>query len=130
MSLESEIKAKLGGYWNSFLLLLIVIVCLRFSSIELAAEGLATRVTCAFYLFLSCLGVGVLTGFIKILLSLSTEPYARAPRSTSFVLGLKYGIVASGVLVFIVGFVQLDNFLGPFQVLVDQLYGKLPSLFS
>lgn len=130
MSLESEIKAKLGGFWNSFLLLLIVIICLRFSSIELAGESLAAKVTCAFYLFVSCLGAGVVMGFIKMLLSFSTEPYARAPKSTSFALGMKYGIVTAGVLVFIVGFINLENFLGPFQVLVDALYGKLPGLIS
>lgn len=130
MSLESEIKAKLGGFWNSFLLLLIVIICLRFSSIELADGGLAERVTCAFYLFASCIGAGVFAGMIKLLLSFSTEPYARAPKSTSFALGMKYGIVAAGMLVFIVGFVQLENFLGPFQVIVDSLYGKLPGLIT
>ena len=130
MSLESEIKAKLGGFWNSLLLLLIVIVCLRFSSIELAGGGLAERVMCAFYLFASCIGAGLFAGLIKLLLSYSTEPYARAPKSISFVLGMKYGIVAAGILVFIVGFVQLENFLGPFQVIVDALYGKLPSLIA
>ena len=83
-------------------MLLIVIICLRFSSIELADGSLAERVTCAFYLFISCIGAGVFAGMIrmiKLLLSFSTEPYARAPKSTSFALGMKYGIVAAGMLV-------------------------------
>ena len=130
MSFENELKAKFGGIWNSLALLFVVIVCLRFSSIELAEENLVTRLTCSLHLFLICLGAGVLMAFIKLLLAFSNEPYARFPKATNFALGLKYGIITTGILIFVIGLIQLDNFLGPFQPLVDTFFAKLPQLIS
>ena len=53
MNMETEFKAKFGGIWNSLIILLVIIICLRFSSIELADEDLGTRLKCSLHLFLS-----------------------------------------------------------------------------
>ncbi|SFP84794.1 hypothetical protein SAMN05216419_102424 [Nitrosomonas cryotolerans] len=130
MSFESEIKAKFGGFWNSVLLLLVVIVCLRFSSIELLEEDLSARVLYSLYLFLGCLGGGALIALLKVIFSFSNQPYLRPPVAVNVATGLKYGIVAAGLLVFIVGVIQLDNFMGLFQPPINALFAKLSQLIS
>lgn len=74
MSMESEFKAKFGGFWNSLVILLVIIICLRFSSIELAEEDLGTRLACSLQLFLACIGAGIVLGILRIFLSFSMIP--------------------------------------------------------
>ena len=99
MSMESEIRTRFGGFWNSLILLFVIIVCLRFSSLELADADLTKRVLCALQLFFGCIATGILLGILKIFLAFSNQTYTRAPASANFVLGLKYGIVAGGLLI-------------------------------
>ena len=130
MSMESEIKAKFGGFWNSIVLLLVIVICLRFSSLELAAENLVERVHCALQLFLGCVAAGVLLGILRIFLAFSNQTYTRAPASANFAQGLKYGIVGGGLLILIVGVLQLNNFLGVFQPILTGLLAKLTAVFA
>ena len=130
MSMESEIKAKFGGFWNSIVLLLVIVICLRFSSLELAAENLVERVHCALHLFLGCVAAGVLLGILRIFLAFSNQTYTRAPASANFAQGLKYGIVGGGLLILIVGVLQLNNFLGVFQPILTGLLAKLTAIFA
>mgnify|MGYP003479729399 FL=1 len=130
MSMESEIKAKFGGFWNSIVLLLVIVICLRFSSLELAAENLVERVHCALHLFLGCVAAGVLLGILRIFLAFSYQTYTRAPASANFAQGLKYGIVGGGLLILIVGVLQLNNFLGVFQPILTGLLAKLTAVFA
>ncbi|MEK6685533.1 MAG: hypothetical protein AABY99_04010 [Pseudomonadota bacterium] len=130
MSMESEIRMRFGGFWNSLILLLVIIVCLRFSSLELADENITSRVLCALHLFFGCVAAGVLLGILKIFLAFSNQTYTRAPASANFALGLKYGIVAGGLMIFIVGVLQLNNFLGVFQPVVNGLIAKLTAVFA
>jgi len=128
--MESEIKAKFGGFWNSIVLLLVIVICLRFSSLELAAENLVERVHCALHLFLGCVAAGVLLGILRIFLAFSNQTYTRAPASANFAQGLKYGIVGGGLLILIVGVLQLNNFLGVFQPILTGLLAKLTAVFA
>jgi len=128
--MESEIKAKFGGFWNSIVLLLVIVICLRFSSLELAAENLVERVHCALHLFLGCVAAGVLLGILRIFLAFSNQTYTRAPASANFTQGLKYGIVGGGLLILIVGVLQLNNFLGVFQPILTGLLAKLTAIFA
>ena len=130
MSMESEIKAKFGGFWNSIVLLLVIVICLRFSSLELAAENLVERVHCALHLFLGCVAAGVLLGILRIFLAFSNQTYTRAPASANFAQGLKYGIVGGGLLILIVGVLQLNNFLGVFQPILTGFLAKLTAVFA
>ena len=130
MSMESEIKAKFGGFWNSIVLLLVIVICLRFSSLELAAENLVERVHCALHLFLGCVAAGVLLGILRIFLAFSNQTYTRAPASANFTQGLKYGIVGGGLLILIVGVLQLNHFLGVFQPILTGLLAKLTAVFA
>lgn len=130
MSMESEMRMRFGGFWNSLILLLVIIICLRFSSLEFADESLTKRIFCALHLFLGCIAAGFLLGIFKIFLAFSNQTYTRAPTSANFVLGLKYGIVAGGTLILIVGMLQLDNFLGVFQPIVTGLIAKLTAIFA
>ncbi len=129
MSMESEMRMRFGGFWNSLILLFVIIVCLRFSSLEFVDENLTRRVFCALHLFLGCIAAGVLLGILKIFLAFSNQTYTRAPASANFTLGLKYGIVAGGLLILIIGVLQLNNFLGVFQPMINGLLAKLTALF-
>lgn len=130
MSMESEIKMRFGGFWNSLILLFVIIVCLRFSSLELVDADLTKRVLCALHLFFGCVAAGILLGILKIFLAFSNQTYTRAPASANFVLGLKYGIVAGGLMILIVGVLQLNNFFGVFQPMVNGLLAKLTGIFT
>ena len=130
MSMESEIRTRFGGFWNSLILLFVIVICLRFSSLELAAESLAERIHCAIHLFLGCVAAGVLLGILKIFLAFSNQTYTRAPASANFALGLKYGIVGGGLLILMVGILQLNNFLGVFQPMINGLLAKLTAVFA
>lgn len=129
MSMESEIRERFSGLWNSFVLLLVIIICLRFSSLELPDAPLSERLWCALHLFLGCLAAGFLLGIMRIFLAFTNETYTRAPASANFAKGLKYGVVAGGLLILIVGVLQMDNFLGAFQPILNALMAKLISLF-
>ena len=128
MSFESEMKARFGGFWNSLVLLLVVIICLRFSIIEWASEDLGTRLFHSFKLFFWCVLFGVLLAILKIIFSVSNPPYAKLPASANFVWGLKRGITIGGLLIFIVGVLHLENFLGVFQPFLDKLLENLLGL--
>lgn len=129
MSMESEIRMRFGGFWNSLILLFVIIICLRFSGLEFADEPLIKRIFCALHLFLGCIAAGVLLGILKIFLAFSNQTYTRAPASANFVRGLKYGIVAGGLLILIVGILQLPGFLGVFQPMIDGLLAKFTAVF-
>jgi hypothetical protein len=130
MSMESEIRARFGGFWNSLILLFVIVICLRFSSLELAEENLAERIFCALHLFLGCIAAGVLLGILRIFLSFSNQTYTRAPASANFVSGLKYGIVGGGLLILMIGILQLNNFLGVFQPMLNGLLAKITAIFT
>ena len=130
MSMESEMRAKFGGFWNSLILLFVVIVCMRFASLEQVGESLAERILCGIHLFLGCIAAGFLLGILRIFLGFSNDTYTRAPASANFTQGLKYGIVVGGILIFIIGILQLDNFLGVFQPIASGLITKLIGIFA
>ncbi|SDY45491.1 hypothetical protein [Nitrosomonas sp. Nm33] len=128
MNFESEMKARFGGFWNSLVLLLVVIICLRFSAIEWASEDLGTKLYHSFKLFFWCALFGVLLAILKIIFSISNPPYLRLPASANFAWGLKRGITIGGFLILLVGILQLDNFMGVFQPFIDKLLQKLLGL--
>ncbi len=130
MNMESEFRAKFGGIWNSLIILLVIIICLRFSSIAFADDSLGERLFCSLHLFLGCLGAGIVLGLLRIFLSLSNDTYTRAPASANFTTGIRYGLVAGGLLILLVGTMQLEGFLGVFQPIIDAIFGKLYALFE
>jgi cytochrome b561 len=130
MSLESEMRARFGGIWNSLLLLFVIIICLRFSSIAFAEDDLGARVHCSIHLFLGCLAAGLLMGLLRMFLATTNDTYTRAPGSANFASGMKYGILAAGFLILIAGMIQLDGFLGPFQPILDVLFAKLLDILA
>lgn len=129
MSFENEMRARFGGFWNSLVLLIVVIICLRFAVIEWASEELGTRLWHSFKLFLWCVLFGIFLAIMKILFSQSNPPYQKPPASVNFVWGLKRGITMGGFLILIVGILHLDNFLGVFQPLLDKLFERLLGIF-
>lgn len=129
MSMESEIRARFGGIWNSLTLLFVIVVCLRFAGLEFADESLIKRIFCAIHLFMGCVAAGFLLGILRIFLGFSNETHTRAPASANFARGLKYGIVSGGLLIMLVGALQLNNFFGVFQPIITGLVAKLTALF-
>ncbi|WP_240143677.1 hypothetical protein [Nitrosomonas sp. JL21] len=63
-------------------------------------------------------------------MSFSNQTYTRAPASANFVQGIKYGIVTGGLLILIVGMMQLNNFLGVFQPIANGILAKLTAVFA
>ena len=103
---------------------------MRFASLEQGGESLAERILCGIHLFLGCIAAGFLLGILRIFLGFSNDTYTRAPASANFTQGLKYGIVMGGILIFIIGILQLDNFLGVFQPIASGLITKLIGIFA
>lgn len=68
--------------------------------------------------------------YFENLLGFSNDTYTRAPASANFTQGLKYGIVGGGVLIFLIGLLHFDNFLGVFQPVAHGLAAKLTGIFS
>ncbi len=130
MSLESEMKTRFGGIWNSIVLLFVIIICLRFAGIAMAEHDLFDRVHCAIHLFLGCLVAGLLMGLLRMFLATTNDTHTRAPGSANFASGMKYGILAAGFLILIAGMVQLDGFLGPFQPILDVIFAKFLDIIS
>ena len=128
MNFESEMKARFGGFWNSLMLLLVVIIFLRFSVIAWASEELGTRLFHSFKLFLWCALFGVLLAILRIIFSASNPPYTKLPASANFAWGLKRGIMIGGFLILLAGIIQLDNFMGVFQPFIDKSLQKLLGL--
>lgn len=129
MSFENEMRERFGGFWNSLVLLIVVIICLRFAVIEWASEELGTRLWHSFKLFSWCVLFGVFLAIMKIIFSQSNPPYQKLPASVNFAWGLKRGITMGGFLILIVGILHLDNFLGVFQPLLDKLLERLLGIF-
>lgn len=129
MGFENEMRKRFGGFWNSLVLLLVVIICLRFSVIEWASEDLGTRLSQSFKLFFWSVLFGVLLAITKIITSYSNPLYLRPPASANFVWGLKRGITTGGFLILIVGILHLDNFLGVFQPFLDKGLERLLGIF-
>ena len=75
MNFETEIRARFGGFWNSLLLLLIIIIFLRFSAIELATEGLGAKLSLSLKLFFGFAIFGVVLALFKMLFSSSNRWY-------------------------------------------------------
>lgn len=63
-------------------------------------------------------------------LGFSNDTYTRAPASANFTHGLRYGIVGGGVLIFLIGLLHFDNFLGVFQPVAHGLVAKVAGIFS
>lgn len=63
MSLESEIKARFGGICNSIVVIFVVIVCLRFSSLAVAEGDLGEKFLTHYVYFLVRLVLVSLLGF-------------------------------------------------------------------
>ena len=129
MSFESEMRARFGGFWNSLVLILVAIICLRFSAIEWAEEDLGTRLYHSFKLILWCILFGLFLAIMKIIFSSSNPPHLKLPASANFAWGLKRGITMGGFLILLVGIVHLENFMGVFQPFIDKLLGNLLGLF-
>jgi len=130
MNLESEMKIKFGGIWNSILLLFVVIISLRFSSIAMVEDDLIERVYCSIHLLLGCLAAGLIMGLLRMFLAMTNNTHTRTPASANFASGMKYGVLAGGFLILVVGMVMLDDFLGPFQPILDAIFAKLSSIFA
>lgn len=131
MNISREIKKRFGGGWNTILLILILMVCLRFSGAEWKEEGLDVRFLRGIYLLLAVIGLGILIAGIKLFIArLDSPSYWMNSADEVFASGLKLGILVGGIFVFFVGILLVDNFLGPFQGVIDtileKLAGKLP----
>lgn len=128
MDISKALRQRFGGPWNTLWLILILMACLRFAGAEWKDEPLDVRFLRGTYLVLATVLLGIVTAIAKVLIARLESPlYWKSRAGETAVAGLKIGIVAGGVVVFVVGMLLVDDFLGPFQAVVDTVLEKLAS---
>lgn len=127
MNWSEEIRKRFGGFWNTLFLLVVLVVCLRFAGAEWKARELEVRLLYALYLLLAVVAVGIVAAVTKLgVTKLNPPRYATGSSvAADVVWGLKYGMAAGVALVFTVGLLQVDNYLGPLKELIDLVLKKI-----
>jgi hypothetical protein len=121
-----EFKKRFGGFWNTIFLILVLIVCLRFSGAEWKDKELQERLLYALYLVLGVISTGIFFGIgTAVLKRFKRSGYATPNTPVDFVSGLKYGTVLGTVVVFTIGLLMVDDYLGPIKELVDVVIKKI-----
>jgi hypothetical protein len=117
----NELKKRFGGFWNAIFLIAVLVICLRFAGAEWKAEELGTRLLYALYLVLIVAAVGIVVALAKLLLTKFNPPrYSSASTvSADVAWGLKYGIASGTLIVFTIGVLMVDDYLGPVKTLFD-----------
>ena len=131
MDWTDEFKKRFSGFWNTVFLFVGLVVCLRFAGAEWKDRELQERLLFASYLVLGIIGSGILWGLGTALLKrFKRTAYSIANAPVDFVSGMKYGVILGVIVVFTVGLLMVDDYLGPvkevFNVLVKKIGEKIP----
>jgi hypothetical protein len=121
MGFGEEFQQRFGGLWNTIFLILLVVVCLRFAGAEWTGAPLRTRLLVALYLFLGCVGCGIIFALSRIIVALSEPSYSRPSTPESIVWGLKYGAATGMVLLILAGILLVKDFLTPLLDLLSKV---------
>jgi len=127
MDWVEEFKKRFGGFWNTILLVTGLVICLRFTGAEWKDQALALRLLYALYLVLGVTALGIAWGTAAVILGrVRSGTSFLAPRTAShFVSGMKYGLTVGIVIVFTVGLLMVEDYLGPLKELFDVLVKKI-----
>lgn len=121
MDWTNELSKRFGGFWNAVFLLSVLVICLRFAGAEWKAKELDIRLLYALYLVLLVVATGIVLALVKVTLTkLSPPRYSSASTVPADVAwGLKNGIASGALIVFVIGVLMVDNYLGPVKDLID-----------
>lgn len=125
MSLVDELAKRFGGFWNSILLLVGVVVCMRFAGAEWKAQGLDVRLLRSLGLFLACFGLGAMFATGRVLASRFGGGYSRSSWHADLAWGMKFGFGAGVVLMFITGVLLVEDYLKPLLDLWSNTVGEI-----
>ena len=126
MDWVDEFKKRFGGFWNTVFLIVVLIVCLRFAGAEWKDNELQERLLYALYLVLGVISTGVIFGIgSAILKRFKRSGYSTPNAPVDFVSGLKHGTVLGAIVVFTIGLLMIDDYLGPIKEFVDVLIKKI-----
>ena len=131
MDWVDEFKKRFGGFWNTILLIAGLVICLRFAGAEWKSEELQERLLFALYLILGIAATGLIWGSATAILSrMGKTLYSTPSTAAHFISGMKYGVIVGIVVIFSVGLLMVDEYLGPlkelFDVLVKKILEKIP----
>jgi hypothetical protein len=117
----NTIKTEFGGLLNSLLIILVLIVCLRFSDAAWGTADVQMRFLRALYMFGSIISLSVIFVIIRAI-SLKVHPlqikYGH-PYFKAIMISAKYGFVTGGILVAIAGILIVNDFLDPFKDFIE-----------
>lgn len=126
MDWVDEFRKRFGGFWNTVFLIAVLIVCLRFAGAEWKDKEFQERLLYALYLVLGVISTGILFGIgSAILKRFKRSGYSDPNAAVDFVSGLKHGTVLGTIVVFAIGLLMVDDYLGPIKGFVDILVKKI-----
>ena len=123
--LAYELNKRFSGGWNSLILVLLVIICLRFSGAEWKDEVLGIRLLYSLYILFAVAGLGIVFASAKVLLIRFGHHTYGYTYSDAIAGGLKYGVNAGTIIVFAIGILMVDNYLGPVKDILDVALKKI-----
>jgi hypothetical protein len=126
MSWPQEIGNKFGGVRNGLFLLIVLVVCLRFAGAEWKDEVLGVRLLYGLYLILATVLFGGLIALIRVALARRAAPHSSSSAIPANVAGgLRSGIGWGGIVIFVIGILMVDDYLGPLKNLFDLAVQKI-----
>jgi hypothetical protein len=127
MNIAGELKKRFTGWLNSIVLMAIFCICFRFAGAEWKSLDLGTRALRGLYILLGVVGVGLLGAVLRLWIArLDSPSYWRTRADEVAVAGLKVGVLVGGAIVFLMGLLLVDEYLGPFGKLLEKLFDKTP----
>lgn len=127
MDWTNELGKRFGGFWNALFLIVVLVICLRFAGAEWKASALGIRLLYGLYLVLGVFIAGVIFALVKVgLTKFNPSRYSTTSAVPADVAwGLKYGITAGALVVFVIGLLMVDNYLGPLKEVIDFVINKI-----
>jgi len=124
---SSVIKSEFSGFWNLVFIIAVLVVCLRFSDAAWGSADFDLRLQGTFYLFGLVIALSSLFAIFRLILLKLKPPQHKYghPYLTAIARAFKYGFVLGGLLVTTIGVLMVDNFLNPFQDLIDRVFSIL-----
>lgn len=121
MDWTTELKKRFGGFWNAVFLFSVLLVCLRFAGAEWKAQELGMRLLYALYLVLIVVALGIGVALVKMFITKINPPRYSSSNTIpgDVAWGLKYGFAVGTIIVFTIGVLMVDDYLGPVKTLFD-----------
>lgn len=127
MDLAEALKRRFNGKMNGLFLVISLVVCFRFAGAEWKDEPLQFRMLFSAYLLAGVVATGIIFAIARVALTKINPPRWKSESriGEDIAWGLKFGMVLGTLFIFFGGLMLVDNYLGPFQALIDTMLEKL-----